>query len=166
MLGLYRLYGLSLAAVWGIVTVVASLVSEFTVFSKCHTPLEQCFFSSSARWGSCESADSDSAGPRWTKSLHFRQDPRWCRWCWTFDGQAQQGSAGCFCLNCMLWRLLFDDGKELHCFRLLVLFEHCCEGRFHLQPDFHITEISKRIPHLPSRTYIIEILIFRRSFTY
>ena len=43
-------------------------------------------------------------------------------------------------------KLLFDDGKELYCFRLLVLFEHCCEGGFHLQPDFHITEISKRIP--------------------
>ena len=71
--------GISLAAVQGIVTVVASLVSEFPVFSKCHTPLEQCFFSSPAHWGSCESAVSDSAGPRWTKSLHFRQDPRWCR---------------------------------------------------------------------------------------
>ena len=30
-----------------------------------------------------------------------------------------------------------------------------------------ITEISKRIPpYLPSRTYIIEMLIFRRRFTY
>ena len=71
--------GISLAAVQGIVIVVASLVSEFPVFSKCHTPLEQHFFSSPAHWGSCESAVSDSAGPVWTKRLHFRQDPRWCR---------------------------------------------------------------------------------------
>ena len=44
----------------------------------CSSTRHRLCISSPAHWGSCESAGSDSAGPRWTKSLHFRQDPRWC----------------------------------------------------------------------------------------